>query len=255
MKDALGRAQSVLVLGGGSDIATAVVERLARERCRTAVLAARRPDELGPVAERLRLAGVTTIDTVAFDVLDVDRHAEVLGDVFDRHGQIDLVLDAVGELGDQDHFDHHPADAAQAVAVNFGGQVAALTAAADRLRAQGQGTIVVLSSVAGERVRAENCTYGATKAGLDAFAQGLGDRLAGTGVDVMIVRPGFVRTRMTEGMDDAPFATTPERVADDVADGLARGSVVVWSPAVLRWVFMVLRHLPRPLWRRVSARG
>ena len=90
---------------------------------------------------------------------------------------------------------------------------------------------------------------------LDAFAQGLGDSLAGTGAGVMVVRPGFVRTAMTDGMDDKPFATTAEAVADDVVAGLRRGAHTVWSPPQLRWVFSAMRHLPRPLWRQVAARG
>jgi decaprenylphospho-beta-D-erythro-pentofuranosid-2-ulose 2-reductase len=139
------------------------------------------------------------------------------------------------------------------VAANYGGAVSTLLHVAGRLRAQGHGAIVVLSSVAGERVRASNFVYGSTKAGLDAFAQGLGDSLAGSGVDVLVVRPGWVATRMTEGLDPAPFATTPEVVAAAVADGLTRRREVVWAPGILRVVFAAFRHLPRPLWRKVAA--
>ena len=127
-------------------------------------------------------------------------------------------------------------------------------AAAAVLRRQGHGTLVVLSSVAGERARADNYVYGATKAGLDAFAQGLGDALVDSGARVMVVRPGFVHTRMTTGLEPAPFSTTPEAVADVVLDGLAKRRDVVWAPPVLRWLFAVLRHLPRGVWRKVSAR-
>jgi decaprenylphospho-beta-D-erythro-pentofuranosid-2-ulose 2-reductase len=255
MRDGLGGMQSVLLLGGGSDIGAATIDRLIANRCRTVILAARRPDELAGLVERFRTAGAERVETVAFDGADPESHELVLGAIFDEHPQIDLVISAFGVLGDQEHFDHHPAEAAEAVAVNFGGQVSALLVVADRLTKQGQGTIVVLSSVAGERVRASNVTYGATKAGLDAFAQGLGDRLVGTGVRVMVVRPGFVRTKMTEGMDAAPFATTPDAVADDIVAGLTKGSAIVWSPAILRWFFTVMRHLPRPIWRKVAARG
>ena len=93
-----------------------------------------------------------------------------------------------------------------------------------------------------------------TKAGLDGFAQGLGDALQGTGARVMVVRPAFVATRMTEGRDPAPFATTADAVAEEIAKGLAKGAEVVWAPPVLRYVFSVMRHLPRPLWRKVAAR-
>jgi decaprenylphospho-beta-D-erythro-pentofuranosid-2-ulose 2-reductase len=107
--------------------------------------------------------------------------------------------------------------------------------------------------VAGERVRKANFIYGSSKAGLDGFAQGLGDSLAGTGASVLIVRPGFVHSKMTEGMDALPLATTPGAVAEATARALADGRDVVWVPGLLRWVYVVFRHLPRPLWRRVPA--
>jgi decaprenylphospho-beta-D-erythro-pentofuranosid-2-ulose 2-reductase len=124
-------------------------------------------------------------------------------------------------------------------------------ALARRLRAQGHGTLVVLSSVAGERVRAANFVYGSTKAGIDGFCQGLGDALHGSGVRVLIVRPGFVPTKMTAGRDKAPFSTTPDGVAEVVMRGLERGAETVWAPPVLRVVMAVARHLPRPVFRRL----
>ena len=125
---------------------------------------------------------------------------------------------------------------------------------ADRFRRQGHGTLVVLSSVAGERARRSNYVYGSTKAGLDAFAQGLGDSLVDAGGRVLVVRPGFVHTRMTTGLEAQPFSTTPEVVAEQVMRGLAANRDVVWAPPVLHWVFAVMRHLPRRLWRVISAR-
>ena len=119
------------------------------------------------------------------------------------------------------------------------------------MRSQGHGRIVVISSVAGERARKANFVYGSTKSGLDAFSQGLGDSLVGTGVGVTIVRPGFVVGRMTEGMDLAPFSTTPEAVAGAVIKGIESGAEVVYAPPVLRWVFAVMRQLPRAVWRRM----
>jgi len=121
------------------------------------------------------------------------------------------------------------------------------------MKPQGQGTVVVLSSVAGERARPSNFVYGSSKAGLDAFAQGLGDSVRDAGLRVMVVRPGFVTTKMTTGMEPAPLSTTPEAVADAVASGLASGKELVWVPATLRVLFSAFRHLPRPLWRKVSA--
>lgn len=255
VRDALGEVQSVLVLGGGSEIARAVCVRLVAGRCRTVVLAGRPGPAIDGTAAAVRAAGATTVEVVPWDAVDVASHAAVVGDVFDRFGDVDLVLVAAGVLGSQADFEADPASVAGAATVNFGGLAAACLAVTERLRRQGHGVVVVLSSVAGVRTRKDNFVYGATKAGLDAFAQGLGDSLVGTGVRVVVVRPGFVRSRMTEGMDPAPFATTPEAVADAVADGLARGSEVVWVPRVLGLLFGVFRLLPRPLWRKVADRG
>jgi decaprenylphospho-beta-D-erythro-pentofuranosid-2-ulose 2-reductase len=252
MRNALGGVQSVLVLGGSSEIAAATVRKLVADRCRRVTLAVRDVASVDAFATELRGRSVE-VEVVAFDARDFASHEAALGAVFDR-GDVDLVLSAFGVLGDQDAFDADPVAAADAVVVNFAGQVSALGVVATRMQAQGHGLVVVLSSVAGERVRRDNPVYGSTKAGLDAYAQGLSDRLVGTGVSVLIVRPGFVKTRMTEGMEPAPFSTTPEAVADDIVTGITKGARIVWSPGVLRWVFTVMRHLPLPVWRKVSAR-
>jgi decaprenylphospho-beta-D-erythro-pentofuranosid-2-ulose 2-reductase len=252
MKDALGDVQSVLVLGGGSEIALATVRRLVGRRVRTVVLAARRPDELTEATEELRAAGADTVECVHFDAEDdVEAHTALVNGVFDRHGDIDIVLVAAGVLGDQERAASDPRAARALVETNFAGLVSAIVPCAARMRAQGHGILCVLSTVAGERPRRSNFVYGASKAGLDAFAQGLGDTLVGTGVQVLVVRPGFVHTRMTEGLEAAPLATTPEQVADAIIDGIAKGRHTVWAPPPLRYVMSVLRHLPRPVFRRL----
>jgi decaprenylphospho-beta-D-erythro-pentofuranosid-2-ulose 2-reductase len=254
MRNGLGGVQSVLVLGGGSDIAAATLRKLVADRCRTVVLAVRDPASVSELITELESAGATKVEAVAFDGRDFASHAPLISEVFAAHGDIDLVFSAFGVLGDQDSFDDDPVAAADAVVVNFAGQVSAITATASAMKAQGHGLIVVMSSVAGERVRKDNAVYGATKAGLDGFAQGLADRLWGSGVHLMVVRPGFVHSKMTEGMEAAPFSTTPEAVADDIVAGITKGSATVWSPGVLRYVFTIMRHLPRPVWRIVSNR-
>jgi decaprenylphospho-beta-D-erythro-pentofuranosid-2-ulose 2-reductase len=252
MKNALGAVQSALVLGGGSDIAQATLRRLVPQGCRTVVLAARRPDDLTDQVQALKDAGATDVRSVPFDALDTASHAETIESCFSG-GDIDLVLIAFGVLGDQEVLDDDPEAAAELVRANYVGVVSSGLAAARALRRQGHGTIVVLSSVAGERVRKANFVYGSTKAGMDAFAQGLGDSLAGSGVSVLVVRPGFVHTKMTAGMEAAPFSTTPDAVADAIVDGLASGKQVIWVPPLLRWMMAGFRHLPRQVWRRVSA--
>jgi decaprenylphospho-beta-D-erythro-pentofuranosid-2-ulose 2-reductase len=246
MNDAVGDPQSVLLLGGTSEIGQGIVRALVARRTRRVVLAARRPDACAAFADEVR-AGGANVETITFDADDLSTHGAVMSAAF--ASDVDVVIVAFGVLGDQAIFDRDPAAAAAVAHTNFTAAVSASLVAVDRMKTQGHGTLVVLSSVAGERVRAANFVYGSTKAGLDGFAQGLGDSLKGTGVRVMTVRPGFVRTKMTAGMKEAPFTTTVEVVAADVVRGLASGAHTVWSPGVLRYVFTGLRHLPRQLWR------
>jgi decaprenylphospho-beta-D-erythro-pentofuranosid-2-ulose 2-reductase len=252
MNDALGSPQSVLVLGGTSEIARAVLSALIARRTRRVVLAGRDKDALERVADTVRQQGADAVTTVVFDAADPASAAAAVDSAFEA-GDIDLVLVAFGVLGRQDADEHDPAATARLITVNFTAAAAAGVAAADRLRAQGHGVIVALSSVAGERPRRANFIYGSSKAGFDAFFQGLGDALAGTGVHTLVVRPGFVHTRMTAGMSPAPLATTPQAVADAVVKGLERGAHTVWAPPPLRGLMTALRHLPRPVFRRLPA--
>lgn len=248
MNDALGLPQSILVLGGGSEIARATVRALLAQRHARVVLGGRE-GSLAEAAQEARQRGATDVSTVVFDAAEPETVAKAVDEAFQQ--DIDLVIVAFGVLGDQAAFDADPAAAAHAATVNYTSSVVAGLAAAKHLRSQGHGAIVALSSVAGERVRQANFVYGSTKAGLDGFFQGLGDSLAGSGARVMIVRPGFVKSRMTAGMKEAPFATDPDAVAALIVKGLAKGSPIVWAPAVLKPVFMIFRHLPRGLWRKM----
>lgn len=254
MRNALGAVQSLLVLGGSSDIGAAIAGRLVEGGCRTVVLAGRRPDAMAGVADRLR-AGGAEVETVPWDATDIGGHADTIKAAWDAvpGGDVDCVVMAAGLLGRQEHLEEDPAAAADLITTNFSGPAATLLHVARRMREQGHGAIVVLSSVAGERARRSNFVYGSSKAGLDAFTQGLADALVGSGVRVLVVRPGFVHSAMTEGQDPAPLATTPAAVADAVVGALASGREVVWVPGTLRPLMTALRHLPRPAWRKVSA--
>ncbi|MCQ4213267.1 MULTISPECIES: decaprenylphospho-beta-D-erythro-pentofuranosid-2-ulose 2-reductase [Streptomyces] len=249
MKDAFGTPQSLLVLGGTSEIALATARRLVARRTRTVWLAGRPSPALDSAAAQLREMGADA-RTVPFDALDSESHEETLGKVF-AEGDIDMVLLAFGILGDQARDEGEPMAAVRVAQTNYTGAVSAGLVCARALQAQGHGSLVVLSSVAGERARRANFIYGSSKAGLDAFAQGLGDALHGTGVHVMVVRPGFVRSKMTAGLAEAPMATTPEAVAQAIETGLRRRSETVWVPGTLRVVMSALRHVPRPVFRRL----
>lgn len=254
MMNALTEPQSVLVLGGTSEIARAIVTALPASQLRRVVLAGRPSPALTDAAagtgRELAAKGSPAVVTeVAFDALDTDSHEARLGESF--HEDVDLVILAFGVLGDQADFEDDPSAAVLAARVNYVGAVSAGLIVADHLRKQGHGTLVVLSSVAGLRARRSNFVYGSTKAGLDVFAQGLADSLVGTGASVLVVRPGFVRTRMTEGLDEAPLAVSPEQVAQDTLKGLRKGAHTVYSPAAIGAVMAGLRSVPRPLFRKL----
>jgi decaprenylphospho-beta-D-erythro-pentofuranosid-2-ulose 2-reductase len=251
VRDAVGAVQSVLILGGGSDLGVAIARELAGRRARTIVLAGRDPERFAGRADELRAAGATRVETLAFDATDFASHPGFVDDVFALLGDLDLVVIAFGVLGDADKAERDATVALEIVQTNYTGVVSVTTPLAQRFEAQGHGTIVLLSSVAGERVRKANFVYGSSKAGADGYFQGLGDRLAGTGVHVMIVRPGFVHTKMTAGMDDAPLSTTPEAVATAVVAALWRNREIIWVPSQFRWVMAVLRHIPRSIFRRL----
>ncbi|MEV7374573.1 decaprenylphospho-beta-D-erythro-pentofuranosid-2-ulose 2-reductase [Streptomyces sp. NPDC090301] len=249
MKDAFGAPQSLLVLGGTSEIGLATARRLIARRTRTVWLAGRPSPALTAAADSLRALGAE-VRTVPFDALDTESHEERLGKIF-TEGDIDMVLLAFGVLGDQARDESDPVAAVRVAQTNYTGAVSAGLVCAAALQNQGHGSLVVLSSVAGERARRADFIYGSSKAGLDAFAQGLGDALHGTGVHVMVVRPGFVRTRRMAGRAEAPLATTPEAVAGAIELGLRRRSETVWVPGALRMVMAAVRHAPRPLFRRL----
>jgi short-subunit dehydrogenase len=245
---------TVLVLGGRSEIGVALARRLVADgRASTVVLAARRAGDLVDESRTVGEAGSVDVATVEFDADDVEAHASFLDAVERDHGAPDTVVVAFGILGDQQRAETDAEHALAVVHTDYAAQVGVLTRVAARMRQRGRGEIVVFSSVAGWRVRRANYVYGSAKAGLDGFSTGLADALRGTGVHLTLVRPGFVIGRMTadSGLSPAPLSSTPEQVADAVADGLARRRDVIWVPATLRLLAVVMRVLPAAVWRRM----
>lgn len=238
---------TVLVLGGRSEIGLEVALRLAAGS--TVVLAARRAHTLdgAPLLD----AGAVAVARVEFDADDLADQRSVLDAVVAEHGRLDTVVVAFGILGDQARAERDVEHALAVVHTDYVAHVAVLTHLAQILREQGRGEMVVFSSVAGARVRRANYVYGSAKAGLDGFASGLADALHGSGVRLLLVRPGFVIGRMTDGMSPAPFSRTPAQVAEATVRALRSGRGEVWVPAVLRPLFGLLRHTPRALWRRL----
>ncbi|WP_157109689.1 SDR family NAD(P)-dependent oxidoreductase [Rhodococcus sp. WMMA185] len=240
---------SVLLLGGRSEIGLEIASRLALGR--TIVLAARRSTELAAERNLLLEAGAEDVKCVEFDADDLDSHEQLLRSVAAEYGPLSTAVLAFGVLGDQARAERDAQHAVGVVHTDYVAQISVLTHLANLLRDQGSGRIVVFSSVAGARVRRANYVYGSAKAGLDGFASGLGDALHGSGVSLMLVRPGFVIGRMTEGMSPAPMSSTPGQVAEAVVRGLHRGSSRVWVPGQLRFAIFIMRMLPQAIWRRM----
>lgn len=213
------------------------------------MLAARPSERRKAAAERLTAGGNDVVE-LDFDASDTDSHPDVIARAF-ADGDVDVSVVAFGLLGDAEQAWQDHAKAVELAHVNYTAAVSVGVALADRLKHQGHGSVIALSSVAGERVRRSNFVYGSTKAGFDGFYLGLGEALAPSGVRVTVVRPGFVKTKMTEGMDEAPLAVTAEQVAEIAVAAARKGKDLVWAPAPFRLVMSALRHVPRPIFRKL----
>lgn len=254
--------RTVALLGGTSEIGLAIVAELARKGPVEALLIGRDELALQRASETLRDAGVLSAEITASLRLDApDAHQALLAEALQGR-RVDVAILAVGELGPRDDPLAQIPQALQTLHVNLCGAGSLLLRLCASMRAQGGGdgggdgggrsAIIVLSSAAAERARRSNAVYGASKAGLDALAQGLADQLRPAGVRITVVRPGFVRTRMTSGLSPAPLACGPQDVARAAVAGMERGAHTVWAPRAMRFAMLALRMLPRPIFRRLS---
>lgn len=251
MTDSLGSPTRVVALGGTSAIAAATLRRWAGDRPGLQVVLAARPTPARhAVADELtgRGAVVTEVD---FDATDDVACRTGIESALAGPADIDVVLVAFGVLGDQEAAWQDLDRALELIDVNQRAAVTAGVLAAGRLREQGHGSLVLLSSVAGERVRRSNFAYGASKAGADAFYLGLGEAVRADGVDVVVVRPGFVDTPMTAGLPRPPLSSSADEVAQAVVEAVRARRRLVWVPGPMRWVMSGLRHVPAPLFRRL----
>jgi decaprenylphospho-beta-D-erythro-pentofuranosid-2-ulose 2-reductase len=248
MINAVGAPQSLLLLGGTSDIALAIARKYSRSGLRV-VLAARASDRRTAAVIELTSLGceVTEVD---LDARDHESHAATIEQAFSG-GDIDIAVIAFGVLGNPEQAWRDPELALELAEVNYTAPIHFGVLLGQRMQAQAHGWIVALSSVAGERVRRSNFVYGSTKAGFDGFFLGLGEALRDYGVHVLVVRPGFVKSKMTSGLDEAPLAVTPDQVAETVIDAIKSKRELVWVPGPLRVVMSGLRHVPRPLFRKL----
>jgi decaprenylphospho-beta-D-erythro-pentofuranosid-2-ulose 2-reductase len=249
--DAVGNPQAILLLGGTSEIGLAICERYLQNAHARIVLAAM-PSDPGRDAAvaQMQAAGARSVELIDFEATEPDTHPKMIEAAF-ANGDVDVAIVAFGILGDAEELWQNQHKAVLAAEINYTAAVSVGVLLGERMRAQGFGQIIAMSSAAGERVRRSNFVYGSTKAGLDGFYLGLSEALREYGVRVLVIRPGQVRTRMSAHVKEAPLTVDKEYVANLAVTAAAKGKELVWAPAAFRYVMMVLRHVPRPIFRKL----
>ena len=242
--------KKVLVLGATSAIAQHVI-RLLAGRGAALFLAGRNPERLEAVRQDAVTRGARA-ECLALDLDDVSRHEALVEQAAAALGGLDGVLLAHGVLGDQAECERRYAAAAQVFTTNFLSAASLLTVVANRFEAQRAGTIVAISSVAGDRGRQSNYVYGASKAALSAFLQGLRNRLFRSGVQVITVKPGFVDTPMTAHVKKNALFASPERVAEGILHAVDRDRDQVYLPGFWRPIMFAVRAVPEWLFKRLK---
>jgi decaprenylphospho-beta-D-erythro-pentofuranosid-2-ulose 2-reductase len=249
--DAVGNPQTILLLGGTSEIGLAICERYL-QNAHARILLACLPDDPGrdDAVAQMKAAGARSVELIDFDGLETDSHPKVIEQAF-AGGDVDVAIVAFGLLGDAEELWQNQRKAVQMAEINYTAAVSVGVLLSEKMRTQGFGQIIAMSSAAGERVRRSNFVYGSTKAGLDGFYLGLGEALREYGVRVLVIRPGQVRTRMSAHLKEAPLTVDKEYVANLAVTASAKGKELVWAPGAFRYVMMVLRHIPRPIFRKL----
>jgi decaprenylphospho-beta-D-erythro-pentofuranosid-2-ulose 2-reductase len=249
--DAVGNPQTILLLGGTSEIGLAICERYLQNAHARIVLAAM-PNDPGrdDAVAQMKAAGARSVELIDFEATDPDSHPKMIEAAF-ANGDVDVAIVAFGILGDAEELWQNQRKAVLAAEINYTAAVSVGVLLGEKMRAQGFGQIIAMSSAAGERVRRSNFVYGSTKAGLDGFYLGLGEALKPSGVRVLVIRPGQVRTRMSAHVKEAPLTVDKEYVANLAVTASAKGKELVWAPGAFRYVMMVLRHIPRPIFRKL----
>lgn len=242
-------AKTIMLLGATSGIAEAVARQLGREGY-ALILAGRDQSRLERLAGDLEVRCGDRPKTAVLDVNDLDSHEEFLN--MHCH-DLDGVVCAVGYLGDQKKAETDPGELHNVFMTNYCGPAALLSGIANQMERRGQGMIIGISSVAGDRGRATNYAYGSAKAGFTAFLSGLRNRLSSSGVHVMTVKPGFVNTMMTAGMD-LPKALTaePDEVAVRIAAAMKKKKNVVYVKTIWRLIMGIIIHIPERLFKKMS---
>ncbi|MCA1009056.1 decaprenylphospho-beta-D-erythro-pentofuranosid-2-ulose 2-reductase [Rhodococcus hoagii] len=251
MINAVGNPQTLLLLGGTSEIGLAICEEYLKKAPLRVILAAL-PNDPGRDAAvaQMKAAGATQVDLIDFDALDTEGHPKMIDEAFSA-GDIDVAIVAFALDGDAEELWQNQRKAVLVANVNYTASVSVGVLLGEKMKAQGFGRIIAMSSVAGERVKRANFVYGSTKAGLDGFYLGLGEALAPFGPKVTVVRPGMVRTKFSAHVKEAPLTVNKEIVAELAVAASDKGKEIVWTPGPWRFVMIALRHVPRAIFRKL----
>lgn len=251
MLNAVGAPQSILILGGSSEIGIAIAsEFLTRGPARVILAMVPGDPTAEAAAQKVRDAGASAVEIIDFDALSPDTHPEVIEKAF-AGGDVDVAIVAAGIQGDDEQAWQDHTLAVRTAQINYTAAVSVGVLLGEKMRAQGHGQIIAMSSVAGERVRRSNFVYGSSKAGLDGFYLGLSEALAPFGVHVLVIRPGQVRTRLSAHVAEAPLTVNKEDVARAAVAAVDGKKEIIWVPGPFRYIMMVLRHIPRAIFRKL----
>lgn len=246
--------QRIVIFGATSAIASACA-RLWVTKGASLFLIGRNPDKLNALLADLqvRAAPDQTVAGASLDLNDLERHEDLLAQAQATLGGIDVVLVAHGSLPDQKACEQSVEKTLEEITTNALSVISLLTLAANRLEAQGAGTLAAISSVAGDRGRQSNYVYGAAKGMVTLFLQGQRNRLAKSNVHVATIKPGFVDTPMTVAFEKRGMLwAQPEMIARGIVLAVAKKKDVVYLPGLWRWIMLVIRHIPEVIFKRMS---
>lgn len=243
--------QKILIIGATSAIAQETARCYAAEGAEL-FLVARNPEKLAALAADLRIRGQQRVETMDCDLLDFDRHGQIVDKAWAALGGIDAVLIAHGTLGDQKKCEADYAEAEKEYRSNFLSVVSLCTPIANRMEKQGRGTLAVISSVAGMRGRQSNYVYGSAKGATSLYLQGLRNRLFSKGVQVVTILPGFVDTPMTAAFPKGPLYATAAAVGLGVHKAMKKGRNVVYLPWFWRCIMFIICSIPESIFKKLK---